>query len=194
MNLRNLLAALLTAVPWLSAAAQSPQVFYQPIQQQATYQIVPAPMALTNPFANLSCFAKPTPAAVPVAVPSAQQAFVPAPIPAATAVQTAWVGVPGPGRQYAWGPTPVGVGLAWVGQRMVTLGQRHVWTVQHTKFVRWPQQQTAVYYEAVAAPVQYQAVPSAQQAFVPATSPQMAVVSDAAPAPPQAPAPAPPKP
>jgi hypothetical protein len=159
-------AAVLIVIPWTAARAQSPQSAYQsPFVQ---YQVVAAPVA--NPFAKCFTTAAPTPAPV----------------------QTAWVGVASPAKQYQWGPTPIGSSIAWLGEKMTHAGRRHTWTVQHTRFVpfRQPVQQSQVYYMAVpaAAPA---AVPSAQHSFEPAAAPQTASIGEEAPAPPAVPTPTP---
>ena len=151
-------AAVLIAVPYISARAQSPQtatpmaapqtqMLAAPIQ---SYQLLPFPITFpTIPTMPLGkCFLAPKPA-----------------------VPAAWVGATAAPRQMVWGPTPIGSGLAWVGQKMCGLGNRHVWTIQHTKFkrVRQSVQPAAVYYMAVpAAPA---AMPSAQHAAVQPVAP-----------------------
>lgn len=190
-------AAVLISVPYCAARGQ--QTLYQPVTAAPlqSYQVVPSAMTLPAfPALSLPKCLTPTPT-VPAAAfvaASEQSAFQPAAVspiqyqivPAAAptlampkrltkpATTAAWVGVTAAPRQIVWGPTPIGTSIAWLGQRMVALGQRHVITVQHTRFLPFPQpavQQTAAYYLAVPTAAQPAIVPSAQQALQPMAVP-----------------------
>ncbi len=115
-------AVLLVAVP--IAAAQSPQPSGQ--GQLATPPPNPAKSPPLAQAAPMPVYQMPAPVVAPTIVMMAQPA-----VPAAQAMLVASPKLP---RTIQWGPTPVGVGLAWVGRRLEGFGKAHTWTINHTVF------------------------------------------------------------
>jgi hypothetical protein len=66
---------------------------------------------------------------------------------------------PRPDRQIAWGLTPVGAGLARLGELIQGLGTRHVWTIHRDRYRRIKQTVPVGYYLISAAPVAARATP-----------------------------------
>jgi len=123
-----------------------------------------------------------------VVAPSAQQVVY-------SPVGYAWPGgsllgcsSPNGTRQIVWGPGPIGLGLAAIGEKLTHLNRQHVWTITHTRSVPARTRLVRrVYYEVVPVPaVGCGGVTPAPQSYqfapaIPCMNPKPVAVAEAAP-------------